>query len=175
MRLAHQPFTASQGQWRSIRLAGTFPLLKEELKCLKQWLEPESFKNNLILFGAIFFMEWNLAVFSHSITLSMLAEGPSLEILYKSISLFPPTLCNPYFALFFFTALTTPGHIYPLPIHYPTISDSIPLSIHPHIHPSIHPPIHPSIHPSIHHSCWIFKTPQPAPTLSFLHWCLTRA
>lgn len=106
-----------------------------------------------ILVGAIFFMGWNLLVFSAPIKLSMLAEVASLETLYKLVSLFPSTLCDLHF-IFLYSIDYPDTYIISL-FHYPTISNSISLS----------PSIHPSIHLPIYHLCCILNIPKPAKTM----------
>lgn len=82
-------------------------------------------------------MECDLVLFSHSIKLSTLAEGPSLEMLYKSISLFP-TLSIILTLFYFSTALATPGHTCSLLVHCQTILNPLFPSVRPSIYPSIY-------------------------------------
>lgn len=85
-----------------------------------------------ILVGAIFFMEWNLIVFSAPIKLSMLADMASLETLHKLVSLFLSTLCDFHF-IFLYSIDYPDTYIISL-FHYPTISNFIYFS--PSTHPS---------------------------------------
>lgn len=115
-----------------------------------------------ILVGAVFFMQWNLVIFSPSIKLPMLVEVLSLESLYKSESLLPLTLCDLHLALFFFIALTTPWDIYHISMfcslpHYLKLSHPFPLLPSSSLLSfSLSFPLSPSFHPSIYLTYIIF-------------------
>lgn len=71
-------------------------------------------------------------MFSPSIKLSMIAEVPSLETLYTSISLLPPTICDLHFV--FLHSLTTPDTYIISLSHFHAIPNSTSLATHPSIH-----------------------------------------
>lgn len=113
-----------RGQRLSICLGDTFPLLRET-----QLFKTVPGTGIFVLDGAIFFMEGNLAVFSHSVKLSTLAELPSLETLYKSVTLLRWLSGSPA-SLYFPSQQWPPPGTYVISLsHHPTISYSLSLSI----------------------------------------------